>query len=300
MSHKGWITLGAIALAPATLLGCALVGIRTIEEPAHAVVLAQGDFQIRKYDAYLVAETTVTGEFRPAANTAFRGLFRYISGANEAAASISMTAPVLQDSVPGSTPDPQAPSTSPKVAERTQFTERVTDTTNASSESGARARPGESIPMTAPVFQEPVLRETAHQESSAQSWRMAFVLPATYTLATAPVPTDPAIRLREVPPRRVAVVRYSGSWSRQRQESEAARLEAWLHEQGLTPSSAPRWAAYDPPMALPFLRRNEVHIDLHPEPAKGENETPITKENPEEASGQSLRPMRGAPAPISL
>jgi hypothetical protein len=39
-------------------------------------------------------------------------------------------------------------------------------------------------------------------------------------------------------------------------------LEAYLRKQGLTPLSAPNYAFYNPPWTLPFLRRNEVLIEI--------------------------------------
>ena len=48
-----------------------------------------------------------------------------------------------------------------------------------------------SIAMTAPVTIEPQL-------GSAQQWRIHFVMPSQYTLATLPQPNNPAVRLRKV------------------------------------------------------------------------------------------------------
>jgi hypothetical protein len=39
-------------------------------------------------------------------------------------------------------------------------------------------------------------------------------------------------------------------------------LEAFLSTENLTPRSAPTYAFYNPPWTLPFLRRNEVLIEL--------------------------------------
>jgi effector-binding domain-containing protein len=110
----------------------------------------------------------------------------------------------------------------------------------------------EKITMTAPVI----------QEKSGQAWLMSFVLPAHYTLATAPIPLDPAITLKEVPRKKTAVLRYSGLLSEQSIEKKTQELKTWLDEKGYKTISPARSAGFDPPWTLPFLRRNEVHIDI--------------------------------------
>lgn len=69
-----------------------------IEQPSYRVIEQDGDFEIRQYESYLVAETLVSGDFAEAGNEGFRRLFNYITGSNEARTGISMTAPVGQSS----------------------------------------------------------------------------------------------------------------------------------------------------------------------------------------------------------
>ena len=82
------------------VLGACLFGlsVNAIEQPPYRVIDAVGDVEIRRYDGYLVAQTTVTGDFSDAGTEAFRPLLDYISGDNEAGQKISMTAPVEQHS----------------------------------------------------------------------------------------------------------------------------------------------------------------------------------------------------------
>lgn len=108
------------------------------------------------------------------------------------------------------------------------------------------------IAMTAPVI----------GQADARGWRFAFVLPSTFTADNAPQPTDDAVRLAADPRRTVAAVRYSGRWREHGYRRELAGLENWMRERGLEPASAPRVLAYDPPWTLPFLRRNEITIDV--------------------------------------
>lgn len=68
-----------------------------IETPDYKVVRADGRFEIRDYPS-LTTVTTVMGNDEM--NGSFMRLFRFITGNNEGSEKISMTAPVLVDSVP--------------------------------------------------------------------------------------------------------------------------------------------------------------------------------------------------------
>lgn len=125
----------------------------------------------------------------------------------------------------------------------------------------------QKIAMTAPVIQEKQAQEIAmtapvFQEKSGKIWFMSFVLPADYTLTTAPIPLDSMIVLKEVPSKKVAVLTYTGFLSEHVIEEKANELKNWLTEQGYKSQSTPRSAGFDPPWTLPFLRRNEIHIDI--------------------------------------
>ena len=65
-----------------------------IEEPKYAVFLHEGAYEIRDYQAAVVAEVTVTGDQHGAARKGFRLLAGYIFGGNTRRQSIAMTAPV--------------------------------------------------------------------------------------------------------------------------------------------------------------------------------------------------------------
>jgi hypothetical protein len=67
-----------------------------IEEPTYEVVKTFAEFELRRYPAYLVAETDVGGPFDEVGTQAFRILADYIFGNNRAQTKIEMTAPVSQ------------------------------------------------------------------------------------------------------------------------------------------------------------------------------------------------------------
>jgi hypothetical protein len=67
-----------------------------IDEPRYTVVRVYDSFELRRYEPYLVAETTVSANAEEAGNQGFRALAGYIFGANKGSRKIDMTAPVAQ------------------------------------------------------------------------------------------------------------------------------------------------------------------------------------------------------------
>lgn len=86
------------ALVSQLLLGaCSVVGIRSgTPEPSAVVTDHVGAAEIRRYDAALVAETTLEGNEEQARYDGFRRLAAYIFGRNARRDRIAMTAPVTQ------------------------------------------------------------------------------------------------------------------------------------------------------------------------------------------------------------
>jgi hypothetical protein len=83
-----------LLLATASLV--ASTSAMAIEEPAYEVLRSYPDFEIRRYDPTIVAETTVAAELEEAGNLAFPILAGYIFGKNRGERKIEMTAPVTQ------------------------------------------------------------------------------------------------------------------------------------------------------------------------------------------------------------
>jgi len=128
-------------------------------------------------------------------------------------------------------------------------------------------RTRESIAMTAPVGQETrsekiAMTSPVGQQRAGDQWVVSFVMPSKYAMQTLPGPLDPAVTLREIPARKLASVRYSGTWSQKRYEEHRGRLEEFIENKKWKIAGEPIFARYDPPFQLPFLRRNEVLIPV--------------------------------------
>lgn len=113
---------------------------------------------------------------------------------------------------------------------------------------------GEKIAMTAPV----------EQAVDDGVYRVGFVVPRKFNRETVPRPTDARIRIREVPPRTVAVWRYTGRWTEENFREHERELRALLKARSLQaePGDSAIIARYDAPFMPWFLRRNEVLIPL--------------------------------------
>jgi len=125
----------------------------------------------------------------------------------------------------------------------------------------------QKVAMTSPVGQEPASQEIAMtspvgQQEQDGKWVVSFMMPASFTLETTLVPTDPRVSIRQVPARHVAAVRYSGTWSEKGYRRNLEGLQGWMEASGLRPAGEPLWARYDPPFMPWFLRRNEILVPV--------------------------------------
>ena len=91
---------------------------------------------------------------------------------------------------------------------------------------------------------------------------VAFVMPGDRDLDSLPAPRDRRVRLREVPQRRVAALRFRGNYETDLPYQKRDELLQRLREAGLSWHGEPRFAGYDPPSTWSPLRRNEVLIEL--------------------------------------
>lgn len=88
------------------------------ESPGYRVTNRLGPVEIREYEPYLVAETTVDGRLETAGNRGFRILAKYIFGDNRGSQKITMTAPVAQEKAEGTKIAMTTPVTQEQVGDR--------------------------------------------------------------------------------------------------------------------------------------------------------------------------------------
>jgi hypothetical protein len=127
------------------------------------------------------------------------------------------------------------------------------------------------ISMTAPVTQEAGSEKIAMtapvvQEGDRGAWRVAFLVPRQYSWETVPEPTDARVELRQVPARRMAAIRFSGTWGEARFRAHEEQLRDFVAVNGLEVLGDAVYARYDSPFKPWFLRRNEVLIPVRAAP----------------------------------
>jgi len=129
----------------------------------------------------------------------------------------------------------------------------------------------EKVAMTAPVSQQAsqkiAMTAPVTQQGEGNTWKVHFVMPSKYTMETLPKPNNPAVRLKQVPGKRFAVIRFSGMGGEDSLKRHTKELDEFLSVKGLTPLSQPTYAFYNPPWTLPFMRRNEVLVEVPPNAA---------------------------------
>tara|TARA_R110002073_G_scaffold188642_1_gene347561 strand:- start:1802 stop:2473 length:672 start_codon:yes stop_codon:yes gene_type:complete len=112
---------------------------------------------------------------------------------------------------------------------------------------------GVEIPITASVFIEDIAEQST----------MSFVLPASFTLDTAPLPQDPDVKIHEMSDYTAAVITFSGVLEGDSIDKHRTHLETWIESKGYKITGPYKAAGYNPPFTIPALRRNEVLIPIN-------------------------------------
>lgn len=114
------------------------------------------------------------------------------------------------------------------------------------------AKQGTEISMTAPVF----------MNESADTPMMSFVMPKNFTLDTTPKPTNPDVIVTELKDYKVAAIQFSWTLSDSNVAKHTKILEDWISANGYIVVGEAVKAGYNGPITLPWMRRNEVLIEV--------------------------------------
>ena len=110
------------------------------------------------------------------------------------------------------------------------------------------------IAMTAPVT----------QEKSGDGWTLSFTMPSKFkSIAALPRPIDERIELLEKPGGIYAAIRFTWLTNEEKNSAKTKELMEWLAKKNQYRSiSLPTYAGYNPPWTLPFLRRQEIMVEV--------------------------------------
>jgi hypothetical protein len=223
MVKRTTLALGAAGAVLAGVGAWSLYQRYTTADTPYTAVARIGEVELRRYPPSVLAETTASSE-----GAAFRRLFQYIDGANDT---------VDVDAMPAE----DMPATATRSGSKIPMTAPVELSTR-----------GTSLSMPTPV-------ETVVDDGEV---RMAFYLPASFDVETAPRPTNDAVDLVVVPERTLAVKSFSWRPTPKRVRRETQRLLETLEDAAVPVTGEPMFFGYDAPGTLPFLRRNEVAIEV--------------------------------------
>lgn len=83
-------------LLSSLLTGCSVFGDNNVESAPYTLITSDNNenIEIRNYDSMILVSTSMSDD---SGNSAFRKLFKYITGENQGATEIAMTAPVIMD-----------------------------------------------------------------------------------------------------------------------------------------------------------------------------------------------------------
>ena len=123
--------------------------------------------------------------------------------------------------------------------------------------------------MTAPVTQaassvQPEMTAAVTQAAVAGGCLVQFVLRKSAALASALEPIDPQVQLRDVPSRRLGVMRCSGFCSQNNCEEHLGKLDAALRAAQVAWTGEPTLSRHDAPFTPWFKRHNEIWLSLAP------------------------------------
>jgi hypothetical protein len=100
------------------------------------------------------------------------------------------------------------------------------------------------------------------QVQRENGWEIGLILPSHYDLILAPKPINRFVKIEELHPTRVGVLRFRGSPTQDLILKRGAELKRWLTFKGLGHSGPLRITRQNSMYALPFFGHSEVHVNV--------------------------------------
>ena len=123
------------------------------------------------------------------------------------------------------------------------------------------------IAMTAPVQQQEsqkiAMTAPVQQQSTGRSWQISFVMPSKYSMESLPEPNNDRVRLKEILTKKFIVIEFSGTNSKENVTKHENQLMNYIEANQIKIIDSPKYAFYNAPWTLPFMRRNEVMIEIN-------------------------------------
>lgn len=124
----------------------------------------------------------------------------------------------------------------------------------------------QEIAMTAPVQQQNsekiAMTAPVQQQSQDGVWKVSFVMPMEYSIDTLPKPNNERVTLKEVLEKRYVVIQFSGLNSNENIAQHEKMLMQYIEANQIKIAGPPKYAFYNPPWTLPFMKRNEIMLEL--------------------------------------
>ncbi len=111
---------------------------------------------------------------------------------------------------------------------------------------------GIKIAMTAPV----------QQQFANDAWKVNCVMPSEYTMDSLPKPNNEKVTLRQIDRKTFVVIRFAGRNSDSNLSKYEQQLREFVETQDISVKGSAKYAFYNPPWTLPFMRRNEVMLEV--------------------------------------
>jgi hypothetical protein len=112
---------------------------------------------------------------------------------------------------------------------------------------------GEKIEMTAPVV----------TMNSEKGLFMAFIMPERFDIQSIPKPLSSRVKIQLIEPRKLATIRFSGYVTEENYKKNLELLNKTLEARRISTEGEPLLMQYNDPWTPPFLRRNEIALQVN-------------------------------------